>query len=426
MNPLQLICETARKAGKPVEKLGRVERDYAITRLASSNRGKLFLFELEGTDFTGYANLVTTRKDVYALFEATTDLEVYSRVIKALENPAPLDTVEFDDYFERRDYTLDSLPFVKYYRDDGSRYLTSSIYVICYEKTCNASYHRTMYKSPSEAPIRVVPRQLHYLMKKYHDKGVDAPVALVLGADPYFELAAAMTPPLGVFEASVAAAMSGYNKVVKTPLYKIPVPANASVVVEGVLSRELAEEGPFTDILMLLDGKRLQPIFKPAGFYVNKHQTPLFHAIIPGLWEHQFLMGFPREPLIFEEVRKVAPGVVKVRLTEGGSGWLHVAISLRQSSPGEAKLAGLAAIAAHPSVKHVFIVDEDIDVDNPQEIEWALATRLKGGEDIIVLKDVKGSTLEPRSREGVGDKVIFLAVKPFNEPWDKYRRVVVE
>ncbi|MGB9827996.1 MAG: UbiD family decarboxylase domain-containing protein, partial [Thermosphaera sp.] len=223
MNPLQLIRETARKAGKPVEELGKVERDYAITRLASSNRGKLFLFELEGTEFTGYTNLVTARKDVYALFEATTDLEVYSRVIKALENPAPLDTVEFDDYFERRDYTLDSLPFVKYYRDDGSRYLTSSIYIICYERTCNASYHRTMYKSPAEAPIRVVPRQLHFLMKKYHDRGVDAPVAMVLGADPYFELAAAMTPPLGVFEASVAAAMSGYNKVVKTPLYKIPV-----------------------------------------------------------------------------------------------------------------------------------------------------------------------------------------------------------
>jgi len=426
LNPLILIREMARKAGKPVEEVGRVEKDYAITRLASSNREKLILFELEGSEFTGYTNLVTTRNDIYAMFNASTDLEVYDRVVKALENPATLDTVEFDEHFEKRDYTLDSLPFIKYYKDDGSRYLTSSIYIICFEKICNASYHRTMYKSPMEAPIRVVPRHLHFLMKKYHDRGVDAPVALVLGADPYFELAAAMTPPLGVFEASVAATMSGYNKVVKTPLYKIPVPANASVIVEGVLTRELADEGPFTDILMLLDGKRPQPVFKPSGFYVNKHQTPLFHAIIPGLWEHQFLMGFPREPLIFQEVRKVAPGVVKVRLTEGGSGWLHVAISLKQSSPGEAELAGLAAITAHPSVKHVFVVDEDIDVDNPLEIEWALATRLKGSEDIIILKDIRGSTLEPRSKEGIGDKVIFLAVKPFNEPWDKYRRVVIE
>lgn len=90
---------------------------------------------------------------------------------------------------------------------------------------------------------------------------------------------------------------------------------------------------------------------------------------------------------------------------------------------GEARLAAFAAITAHPSVKHVFIVDEDIDVDNPLEVEWAIATRLKGGDDIIVLKNVKGSTLEPRSRDGVGDKVIFLAVKPFNEPWEKYRRV---
>jgi len=423
LNTLSMIEELARRSGKPVKRVGKVNRDYEATKVALSNRDSLILFELSESDFTGYVNLVTSRKDIYGLFNADNDQSIYETVLNALRNPAKLDIVDFNDYYSQIDYTLESLPFIRFYRDDGSRYLTSSIYIICYENICNASYHRTMYKSPEEAPIRVVPRQLHYLMNKYHERGQDAPVALILGADPYFELASAMTPPLGVFELAVAASLSGYNKVVKTPLFGIPVPANASVVVEGYISREYSEEGPFTDILMLLDGKRNQPVFKPLRFYVNKLFPPFFHAIVPGSWEHQFLMGFPREPLIFEEVRKVAPGVVKVRLTEGGGGWLHVAISLKQSSPGEARLAAFAAITAHPSVKHVFIVDEDIDVDNPLEVEWAIATRLKGGDDIIVLKNVKGSTLEPRSRDGVGDKVIFLAVKPFNEPWEKYRRV---
>lgn len=423
MNTLSLVEELARRSGKPVKRIGKVSRDCEVTRIALSNRESLVLFELSDSDFTGYVNLVTSRRDVYGLFGVDSDQSIYEKVLNALKNPARLEAVDFYEFYSARDYTLESLPFIKFYRDDGSRYLTSSIYIICYESICNASYHRTMYKSPEEAPIRVVPRQLHYLMSKYHERGQDAPAALILGGDPYFELAAAMTPPLGVFELAVGASLSGYNKVVKTPLLNIPVPANASLVVEGYISRDYSEEGPFTDILMLLDEKRSQPVFKPLRFYANKHFPPFFHAIVPGSWEHQFLMGFPREPLIFEEVKKVAPGVVKVRLTEGGAGWLHVAISLRQTSPGEAKLAAFAAITAHPSVKHVFVVDEDIDVDNPLEVEWALATRLKGGEDIIILKDVKGSTLEPRSRNGVGDKVIFLAVKPFNEPWEKYRRV---
>jgi UbiD family decarboxylase len=137
-------------------------------------------------------------------------------------------------------------------------------------------------------------------------------------------------------------------------------------------------------------------------------------------------MGFPRESQVYVEAKRVVPCVNAVRLTEGGSMWLHVVIAVSDKcSYADAKLAALAAIAAHPSVKHVVVVDDDIDIDDLTMIEWAIATRCKGGEDILIVPSVRGSTLDPRSRDGVSDKVVLIAIKPRSEPSAKFVRVKV-
>lgn len=424
---LDFIEQVARGSGKRVLNLGTLEREYAVTRAAYSNRDSLLLFKARGVheEILNYANLITSRRDARGLFGAASDAEIYERYLKAFKGSAHIEAADFNEYFERRDdVDLTALPFMKYYREDGGLYLTSSVYVICYREICNSSFHRTMLLSGDRATLRIVPRHLHYLMNKYFEEGKDAPVALVLGLDPFHEIASASNPPLGVFELFIGAALGGERRFARTPRYGIPIPVNASIVVEGVIKRdETATEGPFTDILLLVDEAREQPVFLAEGIYFNKRRPLLHHAIVPGLWEHQFLMGFPREPLIYEAVKRVAPGLKSIRLTEGGAGWLHLVISLKQMSPGEDRLAAIAAISAHPSVKHVVVVDDDIDIEDPVMVEWAIATRLRGSEGIIVLKDVKGSTLDPRSSNGVGDKVIVLATKPYAEGWEKYRRV---
>ncbi|MCY0868625.1 MAG: UbiD family decarboxylase [Desulfurococcus sp.] len=423
---LKTLEELAGRLGKNIVDIGLVEEGYEVTRAAWSNRDKVVVFRVRGKEWiVGYSNLVTRRQDLHGLFNSKSDEELYGILDAALNKPATLRKDDFDKYFKRAEGLLETLPFIRYYREDGGSYLTSSIVIACTREFCNSSFHRIMYHERGKATIRIVPRHLHYIVSKNSEEGRDTPVAVVLGVNPFQEIASAMTPPLGVFEISVGAALGGGDLVAETPLFKIPVPVDSSIVVEGLITRERDREGPFTDILMLVDEERMEPVFKPLAVYVSRVEDPVFHAIVPGSWEHQFLMGFPREPVIYSQVKKVAPGLKSVRLTEGGSSWLHVVISLRQQSPGEARLAGLAAITAHPSVKHVIVVDDDIDVDNPLMVEWALATRMKGSEDIIVLRDLKGSTLDPRSKDGVGDKVVFVAVKPFNEPWSKYRRVEV-
>lgn len=425
---LEYLKKIASLMGKHVVERELVEREYEVTRISYRNKDALVFFKVKGLeDIVLFSNLLSTRKDVVSLLGVNSLEEAYSAIERAQQVLAGLERVSFEDHFIEVEPDFSKLPFLKFYREDGGYYLTSSVYIACYGSTCNASYHRTMYLSKNKTVLRIVPRHLHYLISKFFEKGRDAPVALVLGLDPYHEIATAMSPPLGVFEVEVGAALGGERRVIKTPKYGIPVPANASIVIEGVISRsETALEGPFVDMLMLVDKAREQPVFIAERMYVSRKRPLIVHAIVPGLWEHQLLMGFPREAHMYIELKRAVPCVKAVRLTEGGSTWLHGVVSVsKECSEGDARLAALVAISGHPSIKHLIVIDDDIDVDSPEHIEWAIATRVRGGSDVIVLKDIRGSTLEPRSREGIGDKVVVVAVTPRNEPYDKYKRAEI-
>ncbi len=410
------------KAGikKPVE-LGDLSPEYEPTRAISTNRDKLVFFTVEGSPYTCYSNVLVNRKDLYYLLDVEDDIEAYEKILEATMSPEEMELADFNEYYRLADNNLYDIPFIKYYREDGGYYLTSSIIVSCIEGICNASFHRMMRLNESEAAVRIVPRHLERIVGEYHRRGMDAPVAVLLGLHPIYELAAATSPPYGLYEFSIASRLLGDNLYVRTPVHEIPVPPYAGIVMEGVITRKREREGPFVDILRIPDRVREEPVLRVERIYVNRLRSPLIHAILPGMDEHYMLMGFPKEPLIYDSVRRVSPGVRAVRLTRGGSGWLHAVVSIHKTRRGEGVNAGLAVVTGHPSVKHVVVVDEDIDVDDPFMIEWAIATRVRGGEDILVVRNARGSTLDPRGRDGIGDKVIIDATKPLDEPWDKYR-----
>jgi 2,5-furandicarboxylate decarboxylase 1 len=104
----------------------------------------------------------------------------------------------------------------------------------------------------------------------------------------------------------------------------------------------------------------------------------------------------PREPTIFREVSKVCD-CKDVLITPGGCSWLHAAVSIRKREPDDGKKAIEAAFKGHSSMKHVFVVDDDINIHDPNEIEWAFATRFQGDKDMIIKPNEKGSSLDPSS-----------------------------
>ena len=141
---------------------------------------------------------------------------------------------------------------------------------------------------------------------------------------------------------------------------------------------------------------------------------PIYHSLLPASPEHLILMGMPRESTILQEVGKVVD-VSDVCLTEGGSGWLHCAVAINKKFNDDAKKAINAAFIGHKSLKYVVIVDNDINIHNPGEVEWAIATRFQADKGLVVVKNVKGSSLDPSSHGGLTAKMGLDATKPIGK-----------
>lgn len=417
-------CSDYFKALASLRDFGEIPGDYEITRLAHRVK-EPFKARVHGIRLGVYSNLISSRELIYKYMGVNRDCEAYEKLINAIQSPLKPSFKEFSSFFTEVEIDLRDLPFIRYYREDGGSYLTGSIFISCIDDICNASFHRVMRINGSRAAVRIVPRHLYRIYMSYRERGEDAPVAVVLGSHPLVELASAASPPYGVYEMWVAnKLLEDRLNLVYTPIYELPVPTCATVILEGVITGELHEEGPFVDILGIPDQVRMQPVFKFEKAYINVGlEYPLIHAIVPGLEEHILLMGFPREASIWDSVRRIYSDVRSVRLTRGSGGWLHAIVSIKKSSEGDVKNVVMAAFTGHPSLKHVIVVDEDIDVDDPYSVEWAIATRFQASRGLIVIKGSRGSTLDPSSIDGLTDKVGVDATKPVDRDPKLFKRV---
>ncbi len=364
-----------------------------------------------------YISGLGSRRVVSLLLGAGRDSEVYVRLIEASNKPAGLAEGGFNDYFEEVGEGLDAIHVPRIYAEDGGPYITSGVFIACLDGACNASIHRVHVKPGGYGVVRVVPRHLYSMLKA----AGRLPVAVAIGLHPLILLAAATSPPYGVFELGVAAALTGGLRACRTPIHGIPVPCGASYVVEGVLGERREEEGPFVDIMGSLDRVRMEPVLRVEAVYENRVYEPYMHVIVQASEEHLTLMGLPREAMIYSYTSRIHPGVSAVRLTPGSGGWLHavVAVSSGVSRP-LAKNIALAAFAAHPSLKTVIVVDDDIDVDNPYAVEWAIATRFQADRDLLLVPGARGSSLDPSAKDSTTCKTALIALRGEGP---EYRRV---
>lgn len=262
-------------------------------------------------------------------------------------------------------------------------YLTSSIVAaVDKEYGPNISFHRMAPLGDGRLVARICERHTKY----YLERAKELPIAIVMGVHPSVNIAAATTVPLGKNEYEIA---NQLHPLELTDVGGIPVPASSEIVITGRLTQELASEGPFVDLTGTYDFKRRQPIIEVDKVY--HRDSPILHMIVPALPEHALLMGMPREPAILNAVNTVA-ACKDVTLTSGGCSWLHGAVSITKKSDAEVSKVIKAAFGAHPSMKHLYVVDDDIDIHDPQQLEWAFATRCQGKVKVFT---EKGSSLDP-------------------------------
>ena len=370
-------------------------------RIAAENDGRPLLFKrVKGSAFPVVAGVCSDRR-YFGMALGVPAEQVMFRLAEALAAPQPVPVVERGPCQEvvASEVDLEAIPFLTHYAGDAGAYASAAVAFIDDPDTGpNASYHRLLRLDRTRVAARLVERR--GTETAWRNSGpAGLPIAICIGLPPHVLLAASMAPPPGVDEMSIAQALA------PTPMALcangIRVPAEAEVVLEGRITHELVPEGPFVDLTGTYDFTRRQPVIEIDR--VTHRRDAIYQALLPGKLEHRLLMGMPREPTIYAEVNKVAR-CLNVNVTPGGASWLHAVVQIVKQTPGDGKKAIEAAFRGHGSLKHVWVVDEDIDIFDPNDVEWAVATRFQADRGLVVLTEQPSSSLDPSAHHVSGQK----------------------
>jgi 2,5-furandicarboxylate decarboxylase 1 len=314
---------------------------------------------------------------------------------------------------------LDQLPILKHCEGDGGNYISSGVVVTKHpEYRQNLDFHRCMQFSPNEMAVRVVESRHFDIflreMKELH-------VAVCVGLPANVLVAAATSVEIGVDELQIANALEPLE-VVRAKTVDLFVPAEAEFVLEGTVYADRRHaEGPFVDLTETYDVVRQEPVLVVKA--ITHRRNAIWHALLPGGLEHKLMMGMPREPTIFRKVNQVVQ-CLDVNVNPGGCSWLHAIVKIHKREPDDGHKAIQAAFEGHRSCKHVFVVDDDIDIYDPLQVEWAMATRFQGDVDMIVKDKEPGSSLDPSAEAGtkLTTKIGFDLTKPLGEKGRHFER----
>ncbi len=384
------------------ERLGRVVRvteeldpRYAAGAELERLEGRIVLLEkLRGTSVRVVGGVVSSRELLAASIGCSPSETV--RVVAAAMD-APLAVVPCTDAEFLHGPSVETIDeaFPQLVYDPGAEhpYLSASVIAARSPRYgMNLSFHRMMYLGDNRFSVRIVPRHLWSILEA---SGGTVPVAVLLGLHPAVSLAASCSGPPEFDELELASRLVGGLETID--LDGLVVPTGTEIVLLGTLSTELAGEGPFVDLTGTLDGVRQQPTFTVSR--ILRRPRALLQTIVPGGKEHRLLMGTPQEPRIHRAVANAVPCLHQVALTSGGCNWLHAAVALKGPRAGQPRNAAMAALGAHPSLKRVVVVDEDVDVHDAEALEWAIATRVQADRDVIIVPGCRGSSLDPSRRE---------------------------
>lgn len=388
-----------------------ISKTYEIAGVLRKLEPTPALFEnVKESDFRVIGNLFCTKAS-FAVYLGITVSEILPALAKAIDNRSPCEVVSTapcqDVVHSKPD--LDKLPILKHCGNDGGNYISSGVVIAQHpEYGQNVDFHRCMQFSKTEMAVRVV-RGRNFDTFLQDKKEID--VAICIGNSPNVLAAAATSVAIGINELEIANALEPL-KVVRAKTVDVLIPAEAEFVLEGtVYLNKKHDEGPFVDLTETQDVIRQEPTFVVKT--ITHRKDALWQALLPGALEHKLLMGMPREPMIFKKVNEVVK-CLDVSVNPGGCSWLHAIVQIDKQEEDDGKKAIHAAFAGHRSCKHVFVVDEDIDIYNPLEVEWAMAIRFQGDVDMIVKDREPGSSLDPSAEPGtkMTTKIGFDLTKP--------------
>ncbi|WP_276352136.1 UbiD family decarboxylase [Cohnella caldifontis] len=410
-----------------------VDPDFELAAIVKSGKGKQpFWFEkVKGYGVPMISGLGGDR-GMLAESMGIPEPELVPKLIDAIVRPLPTHRVERAPVQENvitGNIRLDErFPICKYHRDDSGRYLVSGVLVVKERNGTKryTSIRRMQYLGGNRSSILISSPELFRQYSEYEKHGEPMEVAVMFGVVPAVILASQISTHLfHCDKLDVAGRLLGESlPVVPCRTVDLEVLAEAEVVLEGRMLPHLREmEGPFGELGGYYGDATMQPVIEFTA--VTHRNGPIWQTIYPSGHEEHLPMALAREAVLLSTVRQVVPEVREVYVTAGGVGRYHAVIQIEKKSEGDAKQALLAAFASDKDLKHAVVVNEDVDIRDPLDVEWAIATRVQADLDVFVVPGAKGSPLEPSHQmRGVSAKMGIDATYPLREA-EAFRRTSV-
>jgi 2,5-furandicarboxylate decarboxylase 1 len=414
------------KIDKPVDL-----RDVAAL-VAQSERALLF------SNVTGYSmpvvsGLLQSRTRI-ALGMGVAYENIADKLGKAMDKPikpkrvanAPIKDVVLSG----KKVNLYDLPVPVFSIMDGGPMITGGVVIAeDPEFGMNAGIYRLMLKERNITGIDIVtPNNMRKFAERALAKRKPLPISISIGTHPYELVASTFKANLGVNELTFDGGLRGESlRLADGETVPVPCIADAEIVLEGEILPEgwVHPEGPFSEFNRLMGGLHMNPRVRIKSIM---HRKDAMYYALQMPWENIWMSAPIYEAAARRVLFEAGVQTTAINVTPGGCCHWHIVASIRKQ-PGDGKNA-IMALLSIADIKHVTIVDDDIDVFDHVDVEWAVATRVQADRDVLIVSNARAKPLDPSLPLPIHGKIPTTAKMgidatiPENIPADRYKRIV--
>jgi len=403
-----------------------------IATLVDQAKTALYFHKVIGYEMPVVSGIIRSRERAMMALGCETYREIEDRLKEAIERPIPPKYIKTSPTREvvmlGDEVDLYRLPIPMSSIFDGGPMITAGVVIARDpELGMNSGIYRFIVKEKSLTGIDIVtPNNMRLFAQRAYQQGRALPISISIGTHPIEITGSGYRAPLGVDEMAIAGGLRG-SPVELAPCETIDLPyiADAEIVLEAEIlpTGWTWPEGRFGEFTRLMGGLHWNPLVRIKAISMRKDAI-YYNLHMP--WENTWLAAPTRYAAIRQALKTAGVQVVEINVTLGGCAFWHAVISIKKQ-PGEAKNALLAALSVM-DLKHVVVVDDDIDVFDPAEVEWAIATRVQGDKDVMIVNNARAKPLDPSLPQGygvvpTGAKVGIDATIPEGIPREYYERI---
>jgi 2,5-furandicarboxylate decarboxylase 1 len=373
-------------------------------RKSAAVSGPAVIFKDNGTEFPLVGGVYNTRSKALIALEAT-EQNVFDKVLRGMAARIPpvvvTDAPVHENVLTGDAIDLSKIPVAKYSPDDGGPYITAGIVVSKDPETGipDIGHYRfevidkqtfSFLALPNHRFARNMATARRLGQTTFH-------AALLIGVDPVMAYSCPIQVPDGTNDFEVVGGMRGAAlELVRCKTIDVEVPARAELVLElEVDMTKRVFEGPLGEFTGYYTPGSSKPIARIKA--ITHRNNAYFQALLTGVppTENHILKQLSYEASYFAMLKAQHPTLTNLAIPASGGVAFYVVMSMKQRYAGEARHAILTTIASSQRPKKVVVVDPDIDVRNPDQVEWAITFRTQPARDVIIIDGLPGGTLDP-------------------------------